>query len=95
LHQSRAPFVDSGRTTGDELLELFKSAPWKSAGACRDHPELNWFPERGEPIRAQRAVCAACPVRAECLDAAIDGHEYGVWAGTSGRERRVIRRTAA
>jgi WhiB family redox-sensing transcriptional regulator len=51
------------------------------------------FPERGETNARAKSYCAKCPVRAECLDYAID-HDirHGIWGGKSERERRAIRR---
>lgn len=44
--------------------------------------------------RQAKAVCAGCPVRAECL--AYGLHEpYGVWGGRTTRERRLIRKAAS
>ena len=42
------------------------------------------------------ALCASCPVRAECLELSLRqwhgaGH-YGIWGGTLERERRALRR---
>ncbi len=52
-----------------------------------------FFPDRGEPTRHAKAVCAGCEVRAECLDYALEtGKMLGVWGGTSERERRSLRR---
>jgi WhiB family redox-sensing transcriptional regulator len=72
----------------DLFAELLNDliAPWKLDAACREHPELSWFPERGEDQSRQRAICAACLVRTECL-AASQG-EHGIWGGTSERARK-------
>jgi WhiB family redox-sensing transcriptional regulator len=51
---------------------------------------VNFFPERGDDHRAANEVCASCLVRADCLAAGMSEH-HGVWAGTSGRERRRLR----
>jgi hypothetical protein len=61
-------------------------------GACLDLP-AEWFhPERGESTRDAKAVCATCPVHVECLTWALANHErFGIWGGTSERERRRIR----
>jgi WhiB family transcriptional regulator, redox-sensing transcriptional regulator len=59
--------------------------------ACREHPEVNFFPERGESSAPAKAVCAACLVNIECLTYALTERiEHGVWAGTSARQRRKI-----
>jgi WhiB family redox-sensing transcriptional regulator len=56
-------------------------------------PDL-FFPERGDVLGVARAkaICAACPVTAECLQFALETKEKrGIWGGLSGRERRAIR----
>lgn len=69
---------------------------WAEHGACRDRPEVDWFPDgraHAEMLRAQReaiAVCRACPVRAECAEAGIE-ERFGVWGGTTERERARLR----
>ena len=66
--------------------------PWQARAECRNvDPEL-MFPGRGESTRAAKAVCAICAVRTECLAYALDaGERFGVWGGTSERERRKMR----
>ena len=66
---------------------------WQDRGACRGVDPGLFFPARGESLAAARAVCAGCPVRRECLEHALAQPEkFGVWGGTSERERRVLRR---
>ncbi|SDW37847.1 WhiB family transcriptional regulator, redox-sensing transcriptional regulator [Amycolatopsis xylanica] len=75
---------------------------WRENAACRDiDPEL-FFPvsELGPGARqvAQaKAVCGACPVRAKCLDYALDnGLTSGIFGGTTEGERRnLLRRSRA
>jgi WhiB family redox-sensing transcriptional regulator len=56
---------------------------WVRGAACRDEdPELWFSPDPADVAKAQ-AVCARCPVRVECSDAAEANAEvHGVWAGT-------------
>jgi WhiB family transcriptional regulator, redox-sensing transcriptional regulator len=60
---------------------------------CRGlSPEI-FFPIDGKGVEAARRYCAECPVRARCLDYALENHiEHGVWGGASERERRIILR---
>lgn len=69
------------------------SAPeWMEAAACRGMDTNMFFPERGEPVDNARAVCARCPVNAECLEYALANRDkFGVWGGKSERERRKLR----
>ena len=46
--------------------------------------------------RQAKQVCAACPVRAECLDYALRVNEpLGVWGGLDPIERRTLLRVVA
>jgi WhiB family redox-sensing transcriptional regulator len=48
----------------------------------------------GARQREARAFCRTCPVRMECLAHALDQRiEFGVWGGTTERERRALLRS--
>ena len=69
---------------------------WRDDALCRQVGMDLFFPEKGETPKAAKQVCAACPVRAECLAEALAGDiRFGVWGGTSERERRQLRRAVA
>ena len=76
----------------EQLLGLGDSPWWWFAALCaQTDPEL-FFPEKGGSTRAAKRVCAGCPVRAQCLEHALAHDErYGVWGGTSERERRRLK----
>lgn len=69
------------------------TARWQNHANCLGvNPDL-FYPERGESTREAKAVCKACDVRPDCLEYALKGGEkFGIWGGTSERERRRIRR---
>jgi WhiB family transcriptional regulator, redox-sensing transcriptional regulator len=73
-------------------------AEWRWLSACRgEDPEIFFPAPRNMTTFLQlaraKAVCARCPVAAECLGYALaTGQEYGVWGGTSEEERRAMRR---
>jgi WhiB family transcriptional regulator, redox-sensing transcriptional regulator len=79
-------------------LEIFdRPASWQERGRCTDLPsrKINalFFPERGGSTKAARALCSECCVKAECLEYALERKEaFGVWGGTSERDRRKIRK---
>jgi WhiB family redox-sensing transcriptional regulator len=51
--------------------------------------------ERLARERRAKAVCAACPVREQCLAHAVAYDErYGIWGGLNQDERRHLRRIA-
>lgn len=69
---------------------------WRTDAACADIPlsvvDQIFFPKQGGTTHQAKAVCARCPVRAECLAWAVaDPDLAGVWGGTSARERRRLR----
>lgn len=73
---------------------------WTEQAACRGpgiNPEL-FFPvsESGAAVRqvaAAKAICARCPVAADCRAGALRAAEpAGIWGGTTPAERRLTRR---
>jgi hypothetical protein len=79
------------------LAELDRQELWRRDAGRREHPELEWFPPRGQNAEAQRPVCAGCPVPTECFEYALrqcsDGaHLPGVSGGKTYRDRREARR---
>ncbi|MEV4161440.1 WhiB family transcriptional regulator [Nonomuraea dietziae] len=67
---------------------------WQDKALCAEvDPDL-FFPVCDDARSAANAkkICAACPVRNECLTyALVRGERYGVWGGMSGQERRELR----
>ncbi|MGH3369724.1 MAG: WhiB family transcriptional regulator [Nocardioidaceae bacterium] len=65
--------LDPQRTaggTGDERLPC-----------RREDPEL-FFAESPADVELAKSLCGTCPVRTECLNAALDRREpWGVWGG--------------
>lgn len=67
-------------------------ARWWLHAECRGMDPAIFFPERGQDSRPAKACCAACPVRTQCLEDALEHDDHhGIWGGTSERERRRIR----
>src|SRR4051794_35371648 len=70
---------------------------WQLAGACRRsdpdvffHPDGERGPRRRAREEAAKAVCAGCPVLAECAAHALAVREpYGVWGGMTEDEREA------
>ena len=76
---------------------------WQQLGSCRTGPGSDFYPpmhierkhERLARERRAKSVCAACPVRVECLQHALAVDErYGIWGGLTHDERRVLRESA-
>lgn len=91
-----APTVDL-----DEVLRRSWPVPgWHAWALCGGMPFSAFFGAASDErptmkrseISAARAVCAGCPVKQECLDWALSRREqFGVWGGTSGRQRARMR----
>lgn len=56
--------------------------------ACMGVDPETFFPAPGDKKTADyaKAVCRSCPVRLRCADQG-DGNDFGVWGGTTERER--------
>ncbi len=63
-----------------------------STGTCRERTMLSvpchvgdpdlWFAENPLDLERAKALCADCPIRRQCLDAALERQEpWGVWGG--------------
>jgi WhiB family redox-sensing transcriptional regulator len=65
---------------------------WMSDGLCaQTDPEL-FHPEHGQKNAEAKRVCLACPVRATCLEWALEtGQQFGIWGGAGEDERRRMR----
>ena len=65
---------------------------WATRGNCLGTDPEALFVQGSAQHQAKR-VCAGCPVKLECLAAALDNRiEFGVWGGLTERERRVVLR---
>ena len=60
----------------DRALEGHLSLP------CRVFDPDLWFADTQAGLDAAKRLCATCPIRLECLDAAVArGEPWGVWGG--------------
>lgn len=78
------------------LTRALQVPEWTEDALCAETDPEIFFPEKGGDVRAAKKVCAACPVRDECLAHALANHErFGVWGGLTERNRRKIQKEAA
>lgn len=76
-------------------VPVLANRDWRERAACLNYPLDLFFPEgsSGSPAVAAQvaeatAVCAGCPVRAQCLDWALsNGERFGVWGGQAEGQR--------
>jgi WhiB family redox-sensing transcriptional regulator len=79
------------------LEEIVGPRPaWQASAACRGMGVDLFFPKLGD-VNPARAICARCEVRQECLDyiMAAESGAPGVWGGTTGLDRRRLKRASA
>ncbi len=82
--------------TGDGLPITQLDLGWQTTANCVGIDPDIFFPERGASTREAKALCASCKARAACLEYALEkGEKFGIWGGTSERERRRLRRIRA
>lgn len=85
----------NGLRMGDHMAaDLLGDAPelWSDGALCAQADPEAWFPEKGGSPREAKRICAACPVRSDCLYRAMDGGEsFGIWGGLSPKERAAVR----
>jgi WhiB family transcriptional regulator, redox-sensing transcriptional regulator len=76
---------------------------WEGHAACQSEDAALFFAPDGEgrlerELRetAAKAICAACPVRGQCLECALNANiREGLWGGMNEDERRRERRSRA
>lgn len=81
------------------MTALYAPGDWQDRAACRGQPAAVFFAPahfekkevRAARERRAKAICAACPVRKECLDYALRAQElHGIWGGLNEVERREL-----
>lgn len=77
-----------------ETPHEYNKGEWRSRAKCSGLPPDIFFPERGQNTSITvKKMCIDCPVRTECLEfAVLSNQQYGIWAGTSVKARRKLRR---
>ena len=72
---------------------------WMILASCRDYPELFFRDDTASNtgrMAKSRAVCAECPVSAECESYALTlMPEHGIWAGSTPSELAALKTTKA
>jgi WhiB family redox-sensing transcriptional regulator len=64
-----------------QLLELHQPTVFDDLPCHRSDPDL-FFAERPDELEQAKALCIDCPIRQQCLAAALERAEpWGVWGG--------------
>lgn len=78
---------------------------WRDNAACKGMSVHDFYPEDRHEINSQgfraeveelRAICAQCPVSAECLSYALQSPltmDSGIFAGTTRAQRKTLKKT--
>mgnify|MGYP001250654885 FL=1 len=65
---------------------------WSNRAMCKNLETEVFFPSRGEAVTPIKIICKSCPVVKPCLEYAMkSGEKFGIWGGTSERDRRKMR----
>jgi len=67
---------------------------WRERANCKGIETSLFYPEKGHEGQGidAKAVCWGCVVREECLSYALKiGERFGIWGGTSERQRKRMR----
>lgn len=71
----------------------FHDQPWSPEALCAQTDPDAFFPERGTSAADPKRICRRCPVKADCLEWALDRpKEPGVYGATTYVERKRIRK---
>jgi len=82
---------DARRRHRPPLLDTTHAACRTADPAVFYHPEGERGPARRNRDNAARAICAGCPIVADCRQEALTNREpYGVWGGLTEDDREEI-----
>ena len=76
---------------------------WLDRAACAGVDSAVFYPGAGGTARRARRICAACPVRLDCLRFALDVEDgvdglrgrHGIWGGLTPKQRIKLSRKKA
>jgi len=73
------------------LTEQLGDRDWQDRAACRDLTPVGFYSDELDDVSAAKRLCLTCPVRRECLDAAVANREpAGVWGGHLFVDGRIV-----
>lgn len=77
-------------------VPITEERPWAVFAACRDMDPDVFFPANSDEAAEAQRVCFGCAVRYDCLEFALETRvRFGIWGGTTDKQRRsMLRRTA-
>lgn len=83
--------------TGKKVKPVFEftEETWRQGALCAQIDVGDaFFPDtQGENSKEAKSICNACEVKEPCLQYALRRSEWGIWGGTTARERQIMRRS--
>lgn len=87
--------MDDERSLDILSAPIIDEKPWAVFASCRAEQGMTFFPQNKSQEKTALAICGICPVRQDCLDHALATNErFGVWGGTTEKQRRKLRSVA-
>ena len=87
---------DAAQLLSAQLLQDARSDTargWAARALCVGWDPEAFFPPNDDAARETRDICAACPVRGQCLAYAVIANErFGIWGGLDPQERHTLRK---
>jgi WhiB family redox-sensing transcriptional regulator len=72
---------------------VLEERPWAVFAACRGIDSDLFFPLTKDQEAHALTICGTCTVLDDCLDYALGaGERFGVWGGTTEKQRRRLTR---
>jgi WhiB family redox-sensing transcriptional regulator len=66
---------------------------WTAQALCFGADPEDFFPPGDAPATEAQDICAACPVRGQCLAYAVTaGEPFGIWGGLDPQQRHTLRK---
>jgi hypothetical protein len=90
-NRQRAKIIQQKTVYTDEPIPK----DWLQKAYCNNKPTKDFFPGQGDTTvkKVIQENCNNCEVKQPCLNYAIKNSiRYGIWGGTSERQRRSLRR---
>lgn len=83
--------LKSNLVTDERFNTLPPEDRWMVAAACADETTELFFSDEFDDVVAAKMICLDCPVRARCLDAAVERKEqFGIWGGHLFEGGRIV-----
>ncbi|RAJ61724.1 transcription factor WhiB [Streptomyces sp. Amel2xB2] len=96
LHQAKRPYVHPNRRGPGGPPVPGADPNVEASAACAEVETELFFNDRPADIELAKDICASCPVRAACLERALENNEqFGVFGGLTANQRRALRRKRA